>query len=616
MRLAASALLAASLAAGGCAATGVAHAAGDERPAVSAPVRQFIANAPGTYALPVIQCAGNGWVLEGNRFPHRLSRYTHGAITLLSFVYSYCADPLGCSFAYSVFVDVRARVLADRSLRDRVRFVSLSFDPTNDTPRAMQRYGGEFARAQAPRWHFLTTSSMRFLRPILDAYGQDVEIERDAAGAPTRAITHLLKVFLIDAQGRVREIYGVAFLHADVVFNDIRTLAMEAADDAATQRTAARDPAQRADHGAGAVAQDTRRASDEPLPGTMPVRIGMQALGRPPLQPPDGVVLDRARIELGRALFFDRRLSSNGTMSCTMCHVPEQGFASNASRRSVGLFGRSLPRNAPSLLDVAWRPALFHDGREASLVRQAWQPLLHPDEMGNATENEVLARIRTLREYDGRFERAFNGHAASRRTVGEALAAFVASLVAAPSRFDRWRFGGEGEALSPLERRGFALFTGKARCSTCHLVGERFALFADGAYHATGAGAETTKRHVVELAPGVRTELGETDLASLRGESPGDDGRFAVTRDPLDRHAFRTPMLRGVARTAPYMHDGSIATLEAVVELYDRGGGAIATRSPLLRPLGLTSDEKRALVAFLRSLDPEQPSPVAAAAGG
>ena len=238
-----------------------------------------VANAPGTYALPVIQSAGNGWVLERNAWPRRLSRYTHGAITVLSFVYTYCTDPIGCPLAFSVFVDVRERVLADPQLRGQVRFVSLSFDPTNDTPEAMQRYGDAFARAREPRWHFLTTRSMRFLKPILDDFGQDVEVERDASGAPTRAITHLLKVFLIDPRGRVREIYGSAFLRPDVVFNDIRTIALETE----RNRTGADE----------STASGTPAASGTGSNATPP-------LGLPPLRLPDEIVLDPERIALGR----------------------------------------------------------------------------------------------------------------------------------------------------------------------------------------------------------------------------------------------------------------------------------------------------------------------------
>jgi cytochrome oxidase Cu insertion factor (SCO1/SenC/PrrC family) len=205
-----------------------------------APAQDFVAPAPGSYALPPIQPAADGWVLEGNWLPRRLSRYTHGALTLLSFVYTYCTDPIGCPLAYRTFDTVKRRVLADPALRGRVRLVSLSFDPANDTPAAMRAYGGEHARSTELPWHFLTTYSTTFLAPILDGFGQDVEIELDATGAPTRARAHMLKVFLLDQRGQVREIYSTAFLHPDVILNDIRTLALEStAPLPATSRPAA-----------------------------------------------------------------------------------------------------------------------------------------------------------------------------------------------------------------------------------------------------------------------------------------------------------------------------------------------------------------------------------------
>jgi protein SCO1/2 len=192
------------------------------------PRQDYVADAPGTYALQRIQPAGNGWVLEGNYLPRRLSTYTRGAITLLSFVYTYCTDPAGCPLAYNTFVQVKERVSKDPALRGKVRLVSLSFDPTNDTPEAMTLYGGPHATDATVPWHFLTTYSLRFLLPILEDYGQDVELDRDAGGNPMRTFTHMLKVFLIDADGNVREIYSAAFLNPEVIYNDIKTLALEA----------------------------------------------------------------------------------------------------------------------------------------------------------------------------------------------------------------------------------------------------------------------------------------------------------------------------------------------------------------------------------------------------
>lgn len=198
------------------------------QPAVRPPVQDFVAPAPGSYALPVIQDGADGWVLEGNWLPRRLAHYTHGAITLLSFVYTYCSDPIGCPLAYATFDAVKRQVRADPQLRGKVRLVSLSFDPSNDTPAAMQAYGGANAKDIQVPWFFLTTYSTAVLAPILDGFGQDVEVERDADGKPTRMRAHMLKVFLLDARGRVREIYSAAFLQPQVIVNDIKTLAQEA----------------------------------------------------------------------------------------------------------------------------------------------------------------------------------------------------------------------------------------------------------------------------------------------------------------------------------------------------------------------------------------------------
>jgi protein SCO1 len=192
-----------------------------------APVQDFVPPAAGSYVLPPIQAAADGWVLEDNWVPKRLSRYTQGTLTLLSFVYTYCSDPIGCPLAYATFTNVKSRVLADPLLQGRVRLVSLSFDPSNDSPQQMRIYGGDHARDSRVPWHFLTTYSTRFLKPILDGFGQDVEIELDERGRPTRARSHMLKVFLLDTQGQVREIYSAAFLHPDVIVNDLRTLALQ-----------------------------------------------------------------------------------------------------------------------------------------------------------------------------------------------------------------------------------------------------------------------------------------------------------------------------------------------------------------------------------------------------
>ncbi len=325
------------------------------------------------------------------------------------------------------------------------------------------------------------------------------------------------------------------------------------------------------------------------------------------LPPADGRVAVQAQVDLGRKLFMDRRLSSNSTMSCAMCHVPEQGFAAVELATSVGLEGRTLRRNAPTLLNVAYVGQLFHDGRSPTLEQQAWAPLVNPIEMGNADAAALIARIAALSDYDGTFQAAF-GSGPDRDNVAAALATYQRTLVSGNSRFDRWRYGNELTALSAAEQAGFAVFAGKGRCIACHTVGERHALFADGAFHNTGLGwarsaaTDPGRRHKVQLAPGVFTYVSEQSLASVSEPLQDDAGRFEVTRLPTDRWAYRTPSLRNVAITAPYMHDGSLATLEAVVDYYQQGGIDNPGKDPLVAPLTLSDVEKRQLVAFLRTL--------------
>lgn len=329
-------------------------------------------------------------------------------------------------------------------------------------------------------------------------------------------------------------------------------------------------------------------------------------LGLPPVEHPAENPPTAEKVALGRKLFFDRRLSVNGTMSCAMCHVPEQGFTSNEVATALGVEGRSVRRNAPTLLNVAYHPVLFHDGREHSLELQVWGPLLAANEMANPSVGHVIARIRALPDYHGLFERAFDGRGVTIETIGQAIAAYERTLVSGDSRFDRWRYGGDGSALDAREQEGFRLFTGKARCATCHTIGERWALFTDFRFHNTGIGWRRTQAASefvrVELAPGLVTQVARRAIDRTFEPPLADVGRFEITRDPQDRWAYKTPTLRNVAATAPYMHDGSIATLPEVIEFYDRGGIDNPGKSVLLAPLGLSAAEKDALVAFLRSL--------------
>jgi cytochrome c peroxidase len=341
-------------------------------------------------------------------------------------------------------------------------------------------------------------------------------------------------------------------------------------------------------------------AAGPPAPGPV------ASLGLPPLSVPADNPLTPATIALGRKLFLDPRLSPNATMSCAMCHVPEQGFTSNELRTSVGIEGRTVRRNAPTLLNVAHQQRLFHDGREVSLENQIWGPLLAANEMGNPSIGDVLERLRALPDYAGLFERAFAGRSVSALLVGQALAAYQRTLIAGDSRFDRWRFGGDAAALSGVEQRGFALFVGRARCVTCHTVGTQDALFTDQRFHNTGIGWRRSHglpaRTRIELAPGVFAELDRQTLETFSEPPATDVGRFEVTLDPRDRWAYKTPSLRNVTLTAPYMHDGSLPTLEAVIDFYDGGGVDNPEKSPLITRLGLGAEDRAALAAFLRTL--------------
>lgn len=335
-----------------------------------------------------------------------------------------------------------------------------------------------------------------------------------------------------------------------------------------------------------------------------PVQI-KPPLGLPPLAIPASNPLTKEKIDLGRQLFMDRRLSHNNTMSCAMCHVPEQGFTSYELGAAIGMQGRSLRRNSPTSYNIGYHLSLFHEGREPHLEDQVWGPLLEKVEMDMPSIGYVVEKVRQMPEYGPLFKAAFGGPVSAER-IGLALASYQRTLVSGNSRFDRWYYGGDKKALSKQEQRGFEVFTGKGRCSTCHLIGEKSALFTDHKFYNTGLGWERTMHperasYKVQLAPGTFVQVMGSLLKSF--EPPqADVGRYEVTLDPKDRWAFKTPMLRNVAVTRPYMHDGSLSTLEEVVDFYDKGGVDNETKSPLLVPLNLDVAEKTALVAFMNSL--------------
>lgn len=331
-------------------------------------------------------------------------------------------------------------------------------------------------------------------------------------------------------------------------------------------------------------------------------------LGLPKVTQPSDNLMTKEKVDLGRLLFFDRRLSLNDTFSCAICHIPEQGFTSNEITTAVGLEGRSVKRNSPTIYNVGYYDILFQDGREDTLEQQAWSPLLAHNEMANPSIGNVISKIKGISSYDGLFEKAFNGKGPTMETVGMALASYQRALNSGNSRFDQWYYGGDKNALNANEVAGFELFTGKAGCSACHLVGDDYALFTDNKLHNTGHGYATSmgikpEKTRVQLAPGVFVDV-DTEIIDTVRQQPkmNDVGRYEVTQNPYDRWKYRTSILRNVALTAPYMHDGGFSTLKDVVEFYNQGGVENELLSPMIRPLGLNDEEINQLVDFMESL--------------
>ena len=545
-------------------------------------VLEYTAPEPGTYQLPPLGKTGTGLILDENGRERSLDDFLGDKFVVLSFIYTNCNDVNGCPLATFVLGQLQQRLDADTFLKDRVRMISLSFDPDFDTPQVMTKYGRQFNRNNYD-WRFLTTASTGKLQPVLRGFNQPVQVEYNEAGEYTGVISHILRVFLLDKASRVRNIYSVSFLHADTVINDIKTLAMEDQDGAT-----------------GAAARSRARAAAD-RPGER------HLLGLPGIEVPDNNPQTQEKILLGRQLFFDRRLSHNNTLSCAMCHIPEQGFTSQELAVAIGIEGRTLRRNAPALYNVGFARLLFHDARENLLEQQAWTPLLARNEMANPSVGFVIDRLKSIPEYRGKFEQAFQGKGPGMETVGMALASYQRTLNSADSPFDRWYYGEEENALDEQEKAGFGLFTGKARCIACHSVNSDYALFTDHKLHNTGIGylvsmgTRDDKIHVT-VAPGT-TLMVERALVTVASDPPPNDlGYYEITEDPDDRWKYRTPGLRNVSLSAPYMHNGTLRTLRQVVEFYNRGGIKNELLDPLIQPLGLSEAEIESIVAFLNSL--------------
>ena len=572
---------------------------------------------PGSYQLPPLAVAADGEVLLSSGASSSLYDVFGGDLVLLSFIYLSCNDVNGCPLATAVLDKLQSRLGEDPVIAGRLRLVSLSFDPSRDTPEVMGRYAESFAGGGVD-WAFLTTASEEKLQPILEAYGQRILKEVDAEGNELGTFSHLLRVFLIDPERRIRNIYTVSFLHADTLVADVKTLLRETGAGSAiagvgdSDALAAlelhgpgdpREGYERSDFRTRSVRLEARRGA----PTDLAARVRDVPLGLPPVPVPADNAVTPAKVGLGRRLFYDRRLSLNDTFSCAMCHIPEQGFTSNELATAIGIEGRSVRRNAPTVYNVAYLDRLFHDGRETRLEHQVWGPLLSRNEMGNPSIGAVVEKIRATPDYAGLFESAFAGRGLAMETIGMAIASYERTLLSGDSPFDRWHYAKDTTAVGEAVQRGFQLFTGKAGCSACHTVGTDAALFTDGALHNTGIGyavsmATDPSPMRILVAPGQYLLVDRALVAQVSERPPSDLGLYEITQDPADRWKYRTPSLRNVALTAPYMHDGSLASLGDVVSFYDAGGTPNETLDPLIRPLGLRADERDDLVSFLEAL--------------
>ena len=588
----------------------------------------FDAPEPSTYTLASYKLAQNGNVIDEDGNNTSLHEIFDNKLVLLNFMYSTCTDVNGCPLATAVFHKVKNILQNDPEVGKHVSLVSLSFDPENDTPDVMKLYG-DGTNNDVVDWKFLTTNSLKQLNPILDDYSQRIIKEYDKDGNYVGSISHILRVFLVDKSKNIRNIYSVSFLHSDILINDIKTLLdpetkngtvvsedqLLLAQDSSGSSKLAKPGDFKGGYENKDYVSDAKSLERDGKSTDLIKYINSRQLGLPKVKLTKGTFLTREKIALGRKMFYDRRLSHTDTISCAICHVAEMGFAHNELKTAVGTEGRSNIRNAPTILNSAFLSRLFHDARETSLENQVWGPLLSHQEMANPSPGYLINKINAIPDYKGTFEEAY-GKPASIDTISRAFAAYQYTLLSGNSAFDRWYYAGESNAISSDAKKGFEVFSGKGQCTTCHIVGEEYSLFTDEKLHNTGIGFAASMyveppRKKVLLAPGLEINVDTSSYANSAFDdeiSPNDLGLYTITQDPNDRWKFRTPTLRNVELTRPYMHNGALSTLKEVVEFYNRGGtrevGKMKndTISPLMFPLELSEKEIDQVVEFLKTL--------------
>jgi cytochrome c peroxidase len=327
-----------------------------------------------------------------------------------------------------------------------------------------------------------------------------------------------------------------------------------------------------------------------------------EILGLPPVPVPDANPQSTGKVELGRLLFNDKRFSADGTISCASCHKADLAFTDGLPV-AKGINQQIGNRNAPTVVNSVFYETFFHDGRAASLEEQALGPFTNPIEHGLKDHQFIVDIVSSDTNYRKRFKDVF-GLSANNIEIGSvtmAIASFERTLIAGNSPFDQFFFGRNKSAISASAARGSRVFRRKGNCANCHEISWNNALFTDNRFYNIGVGFGKLKPEVDAIL--IALQQGKSlDLLQITKDQKSELGRFNVTRVIDDIGRFKTPTLRNIALTGPYMHDGSIKTLAEVVEYYDKGGEKNRFLDPAIFPLKLTEQEKKDLVAFMKSL--------------
>ncbi len=338
--------------------------------------------------------------------------------------------------------------------------------------------------------------------------------------------------------------------------------------------------------------------------------IAKAPLGLPEVPIPLDNPSSPAKKALGKRLFFDTRLSANGTISCANCHKPELAFTDGLTT-AVGIKGQTGARNTPTAMNAAYYTSFFVDGRAGSLEIQALGPLTNPIEHGLKDYQLILKLLQTDIKYAWLVKQAFGiePDQATKQQIGQAIASYERTLISADTPFDRFLYGEDEQALSPSAQRGLRVFQRKGNCANCHEITLHHALFTDNRFYNLGVGFDQIKPNFMAFIKAYKKAVSDENikpLAVYSSQQQSEFGRYVVTGIIADIGRFKTPTLRNIALTAPYMHDGSQKTLEEVVEYYNKGGEKNPFLDPAIFPLELTDLEKKDLVEFMKSLTSPQ----------